>query len=85
MFGQPHRIGRREGERMLFREEVDPFTGRQTGRRVLDPMVRRMLEQQGYDADVMADYYRQTTETDDPTIIDGVTVPIPAALPEPGE
>lgn len=73
LIGEPHRLTRAEGEAMLFRNEIDPFTGRPTGRKYLDPLLRSALEQQGHDPDVLLGYY-EASKANDPTIIDGTVV-----------
>jgi hypothetical protein len=45
----PHRLTKEGMVRMAVRQEVDPLSGRLTGRRFVDPLIIAALERQGYD------------------------------------
>ncbi len=47
---------------MLFHDEINPFTGHPTGRKILNPLVRDGLLRPGFDPDVLREHYHRSRD-----------------------
>lgn len=56
---EPHRITAREAFRSMFKQDRNPWTGEPLGPPYLNPIFRAGLEQQGHDADKLAQKMEQ--------------------------